>query len=175
VAEAPRPPVHQVDLALDQVRPGGGGGVLEIGHEHLGAGIERIDDHLAVGGAGDLDAAIEQVARDRADPPVPFADRLRLGQEIRRLARIEAGLPGLAGRQQLAAAAIEPAMQLAQEGERVGGKRFLAARLRRRAHFGGPGEGGGVVHGELLWRGCPAAHKAPDRRPVNRRSADQVP
>jgi DNA-binding transcriptional LysR family regulator len=34
--------------------------VLEVGHEHLRAGVQRVDDHLALDRAGDLDAAVLQ-------------------------------------------------------------------------------------------------------------------
>ena len=70
------PAVLQVGLALDHVGEHRRGGVLEIGHEHLRAGIERVDDHLAVDRAGDLDPAVEEVGGDRRDLPVAFADRL---------------------------------------------------------------------------------------------------
>ena len=59
--DRPLPAVLEVDLALDDVRPGRRIGVLEVGHEHLRAGVERVDDHLAVDRAGDLDPAVEQV------------------------------------------------------------------------------------------------------------------
>src|SRR4029078_3780253 len=50
--------VAEVDLALDHVLPGRRIRVLEVGHEYVGAAIERVDHHLAVGGAGDLHAAV---------------------------------------------------------------------------------------------------------------------
>ena len=66
--EPPAPAVAQVDLALDQFVPGRRGGVLEVGHEHLGARIERVDDHLGVGRPGDLDPPVLQVGGDRRRP-----------------------------------------------------------------------------------------------------------
>ena len=51
--------VAQIELALKVVVPGGRIRILEIGHEDVGAGIQRVDDHLAVDRAGDLHAAIE--------------------------------------------------------------------------------------------------------------------
>ena len=92
----PRPAVPQIDLALDHVGPGRRVGVLEVGHEDLGAGIERVDDHLAVDRAGDLDAAVQEVGRDRRDLPVALAECSRLGQEIGQLAGVEALLALLA-------------------------------------------------------------------------------
>ena len=54
--------VVEVSLAVDDVAPGRRRGVLQIGHEDLGPGVEGVDDHLAVAGAGDLDPAIEEIA-----------------------------------------------------------------------------------------------------------------
>jgi hypothetical protein len=82
--------VAEVDLAFDEVVPGGRGGVLEVGHEDLGAGVERVDDHLAVDGAGDLDAAVEQVGGERRDGPFGVADGPGFGQEVGALAGVEA-------------------------------------------------------------------------------------
>ena len=72
-----------------QIVPGRRVGVLEIGHEDVGAGIERVDHHLAVDRAGDLDAAIEQILGQRRHRPVGVADALRLGREIGPPAAIE--------------------------------------------------------------------------------------
>ena len=55
-------------MAADHVLPGGGVGVLEVGHEPAGAGVQRVDDHLAVGGPGDLDPPVAQVRRGRGRP-----------------------------------------------------------------------------------------------------------
>ena len=103
VIEGDRPAhrITEIGLAFDQVVPGRRIGVLEIGHEDIGAAIQRIDHHLAVGRAGDLDAAVLKVARDRRHPPVAVADRLGLRQEI--------GLPS----------GIEPALDLGAAGEKT--------------------------------------------------------
>ena len=96
-AELAGPAVHQVDLALDHVGPGRRVGVLEVGHEHLGPAVQGVDDHLAVGRTGDLDAAVQQVGRDRRDLPVAVAHGLGLGQEVGALAGVEALLARLRG------------------------------------------------------------------------------
>src|SRR5207249_10614430 len=70
--------VAQVLLADQVVLPGGRVRVLEVGHEHVRAGIERVDYHLPVHGTGDLDAPLEQVGTDRRDGPVALADVARL-------------------------------------------------------------------------------------------------
>ena len=84
--------VAQVRLPAHHVVPGRRQRILAIRHEHLGAGIERVDDHLPIGGPGDLHTPIEQISRDRGDPPVAVADRAGLGQEVGQLAAIEPGL-----------------------------------------------------------------------------------
>ena len=132
-----RPAVLEVRLALDQVGEDRRGRVLEIGHEHFGAGIQRVDDHLAIDRAGDLDAAVEKIRRDRGDLPVALADRAGLGQEIGQFAGVEALLPLGAQRQQFEPARVEAAMQLGEEGERVGAEDFVMARSRRGAKLDG--------------------------------------
>ena len=119
------PPVLQVGLALDHVGENGRGRVLEIGHEDLGAGIERIDDHLAIDGAGDLDPAVEKVGRDLGDGPVAVADRFRLGQKIRQLAGVEVFLAPQPPHQQLQPPPIETPMKPGDERERLGAQNFV--------------------------------------------------
>ena len=74
--------IAQVDLPLDDVTPGGRIGIFEIGHEDIGAGVERVDDHLAVDGAGDFDAAVQKVGRDGGHLPVAIPDVRRGRLEI---------------------------------------------------------------------------------------------
>ena len=73
--------VGEIHLAFDAVLPGRRVRVLEVGHEHLGAGVERVDHHLPVDRAGDLDAAVLDLRRHGRDPPVALADALRLGRK----------------------------------------------------------------------------------------------
>jgi hypothetical protein len=47
--------VNEVDLALDHVAPRRRVRVLEVRHEDIGAGVERVDHHLPLGGARELD------------------------------------------------------------------------------------------------------------------------
>jgi hypothetical protein len=68
------PAVHEVDLSTDHVVPRGRVRILEIGHENTGAGIKRVEHHLAVGGAGDLDAAVLKIVGNGADFPFGGAD-----------------------------------------------------------------------------------------------------
>ena len=108
--------VDQVDVALDLVLPGRRVRVLEVGHEALGAAVQRVDDELAVGRAGDLGAAVLVVGPRRRDLPVAVADLGRLGQEPVRLAALFACL------QQLRTARAEPFLELADEGQRLVGE-----------------------------------------------------
>src|ERR1700756_1793057 len=74
--------ITEVNLTFDQIVPGRRVGILEIGHEDIGAAIECVDYHLAVGRAGDLDTAVLNVAGDRCYSPVCLTDRLGLWQKI---------------------------------------------------------------------------------------------
>ena len=60
--------VGEVDLAVDHVGPGGRVRVLEVRHEPARARVERVDDHLARGRPGDLDAPVLQRRRAPARP-----------------------------------------------------------------------------------------------------------
>ena len=50
--------ISEIGLAFNQVLPGRRIGILEIGHEDIGAAVQRIDHHLAVGRPSNLDAAV---------------------------------------------------------------------------------------------------------------------
>ena len=80
--------IAQIDLSTNDVVPGGRQGVFAVSHEHARAGIERVDDHLALGRPGDLDAPIEKIARN---PGVchSLTNRSRLEQEIRKCAGVQ--------------------------------------------------------------------------------------
>ncbi len=92
--------VPQVDLPVEDIEPGRCGGILEIGHVHPGARVQRVDDHLAAHRAGDLGAAVEHFFRNFRDPPLGFADVGRGRVEIRQPAGIELRLAVPARRQQ---------------------------------------------------------------------------
>ena len=103
-------------------------GVLEVGHEHLRARVQRVDDHLAVDRAGDLDAAVQQVGGDRRDLQSPSRIVRGLGQEVGQLAGVEALLALGPRREQLLARAVEVALQVGQEGQRLGSQDFILAK-----------------------------------------------
>ena len=82
--------IAQVDLALrstlSQV------GVSESSKSAMNtlrAGVERVDDHLAVDRAGDLDAAILQVGGNRRDAPLGLANLARLRQKVGQRAGVD--------------------------------------------------------------------------------------
>ncbi len=127
--------VAKVDLALDHIVPGGGVRVLEIGHEHVGAGIERVDDHLAVGGPGDLDPPVEGIFRGGRDGPVALADLPGPGQEVAPLPRIEPRLDLEAAGEQFPPFGSETAFELGHEGKGIGRKHGLITRFRRAQDF----------------------------------------
>jgi len=122
------PAVFEIELTLDDVRPGRRVSVLEVRHEHLGTGVERVDDHLAVNRAGDLDATVEEVGGDRRDAPLAFANRSRLRQEIGQAASVEMFLALLASLEESEAGRVELAMQVGEEGERLLVQDFPIAR-----------------------------------------------
>ena len=82
------------------------------------AGIQRVDNHLAIGRPGDFDPSVLDVARDRRTLPVAFADLFRLGQEVEPFALIKPSLPLLPVLETLLAPRAEVALQLCDKGER---------------------------------------------------------
>ena len=117
-------------LPVDDVRPRRRVRVLEVGHEDARAGVERVDHHLPVDRAGDLDAALAQVRRRLGHAPVAVADLARLGQEVGQLAGASR-CPALGARgEQLAPPRAELALQQGDELERFGREDLGRARCR---------------------------------------------
>jgi hypothetical protein len=114
--------VGEIDLALDDVRPRRRQRVLEVGHEPARAGVQRVDDHLAVDRPGDLDAAVLQVGRCGGHAPVALADLPGAGQEVERLARGDARAALAARVEELAPARLEALVQPGEEGEGLVGE-----------------------------------------------------
>ncbi|MGX1116847.1 hypothetical protein RKD37_002210 [Streptomyces ambofaciens] len=134
----------QVELAEDHVLPGRRRGVLEVREPHLRARVERVDGHLAVGGAGDLDPAVVQRGRSGGHlPGVVRADRGGLREEVERGGAGDLGAAlGTAG-EELVTPGREPPVQLGHEGERRIGEDLLL-----------PGQGLGVDDGQRGRRWC---------------------
>ncbi len=121
--------VVQRDLALDHVRPVRSVGVLEIGEPHLGAGVERIDGHLRVGRAGDLDASVLQGDRGRRDPPVGLTHVAGLVEEVEGARLADRRTPVDPRLHQLVPPAPEHALQLGHERQRLRRQDLVLPRL----------------------------------------------
>ena len=119
--------VAEVPVSVDHVVPRRRVGVLEVGHEPVRTRVQRVDDHLAVGRAGDLDPALLERRRGGRDRPIGLADLERVGQEVEHLPRPQPGPAARAGLEQLAAAGAEPLLELGHELERVGGEDLVEA------------------------------------------------
>ncbi len=81
--------IAQIHLSIQHVGPARCAGILAIGHEHFGVGIQRIDDHLAIHRPGDLHAAIEQILRDFGHLPVAITNVLGCCREVGRCTGVE--------------------------------------------------------------------------------------
>ena len=114
--------IAQVHLAIDHVAPGGRGRILKIGHEDIGAGIERVDHHLAIDRAGNLDAAVLEIGRNGRDAPLTLANGGRFRQKIVEFPCAQRFCPGHARGQQSLPLGLEVARQCAQKLERFRGK-----------------------------------------------------
>src|SRR5206468_11793087 len=114
-----------VALALDDVLPLRRAGILVVGHEDPGAGVERVDHHLAVDGSGDLAAAVAEIGGRLGHSPLGVADVGRPGQEARQPARVELQLPFVPSLEEFAAPGIQLALQARDEVERPAGEDFL--------------------------------------------------
>ena len=77
------------DTLFERVFKGRRIGIFEVRHEHVGARIQRVDDHLAVDGPRDLDPAVAKVFRDRCDLPGSPAQLGSLLEKVRSPAGIE--------------------------------------------------------------------------------------
>ncbi len=97
--------VLQVDLPRDDVVPGRGVGVLEVGHEDLRPRVEGVDHHLAFDRPGDLDPPVSQGLGCFGNCPLAIADVGRLGEEVEAVPGVEAGLALGPCRQQVPPAA----------------------------------------------------------------------
>ena len=77
----------------------------------FGARVQRVDHHLPVDRAGDLDASVLDLRRHGLDAPVALADALRLGQEVGQLAVAQPLRSRLPRGEQLAPPRAELALQ----------------------------------------------------------------
>ena len=120
--------VDQIDLAVDHVLPRWRVGVLEVGHVHVGARVEGVDQHLAIGRAGQLNPAPLQVGvRYWGDFPVAVAGLAGLGQEVGQLARLQPYLAFTASFEQGLASRVELALEPRDELECSWGQHVVEA------------------------------------------------
>ena len=113
--------IVQVHLAVDHVVPGRGRGVLKVGHVGPDVGVEGVDDHLAVRGAGDLDAAVAETrSRGRTLPCGVLTDVLGLGEEVGENSLVQLSLANLAALKELLARLVEGAVQKSDKGKSLG-------------------------------------------------------
>ena len=157
--------IDQRRLAGDHVGPGGREGVLEIGHEHLGAAVECVDGHLWLGWSGDLHAPVVQVSRRRCDGPIRLADARGLRQEVEPVARGQPGGPSRPAPRGFLPARLEFAGQRTQELER---------RWRQHTLITGRGSGRQADIRHRL-RSCPTSAYEVRRSRVRRRTLPPAP
>ncbi len=148
--------VVQIRLALDQIVPGRRVRVLEIGHVNAGAAIQCVDHHFAVDRAGDLGAAVLDVARDWGHPPIGVADRLGLGREVGLPAGVEPVLDVGPAIEQSAALGPKFPFEPGDKGNCLRGQKPLVGRQHRAANndavrqTNGPRQIGGFGHRRYL-------------------------
>ena len=146
--------VQEVDLAADDGVPRGRVRVLLVGQPDLRAGVERVDRHLLVRGAGHLDAAVLEAGRGRGDlPRVVLADRARLLEEVELLTRVQAGLAVGARGEALLARPGEGAVQRDDELQCLRGEDLLRALGQRGRDLEALGQLDGRVSHVLLLLG----------------------
>ena len=127
---------------------------LKISHVGPDIGVQGVDDHLAVGRARDLDAAVDEArGGGGALPCRVVADVLGLGQEVGEGALVQLGLADLAALEEGLAGWVEGALEQGEEGQGLRGQ-DLALRLLDRAEDGDALEDGLVAgHGVCLGGG----------------------
>src|SRR5205085_5177953 len=128
----------------------------EVGHERARARVERVDDHLPVDWAGDLDLALAEVRRGGRDVPVFLPG---LVEESRQLARVERFLAPNPLGEQAPALAVEARVECGDELERLGREDLARATFDRAEDR----DSGG--HGHAARITLPSAHGADSRRP----------
>jgi hypothetical protein len=119
--------VHQVRLAADEIGPCRRRRILEVRHEDVRAGVQRVDDHLAVDRTGDFDTPVLEIGGDRADGPVAAAYGSGLGEKVGAGAVVEARLRLAAALEQLVDARPETPRELFDECDGSRGQNAVRA------------------------------------------------
>ncbi len=107
---------------MEEIGPGWRGGVLEIGHEHPGPGVEGVDHHLGVDRTGYLHPAVGQVVGDRVDQPIRIPDLAGLDEEVGALPFVDATLTLPAIGEDLFPLSSEFLLQVGEKRDRLGGE-----------------------------------------------------
>jgi len=122
-----------IGLALEQVVERRGGCIFEIGHEHIGTAVERLNHEVTGNRAGDLGSTVGEVGGSTRDRPAARADVGGVGAELGTKAVIDASLALDASLEKPAASRLEHRVQGAEEceclvGEQRGGQRVCSRR-----------------------------------------------
>ncbi len=158
--------VVEVDLAAEDVVPVRGVGVLEVGEPHLGARCQRVDRHLALGGAGDLHPTVGEVGRGGRDAPLPRPHVGGLRKEVEGAGRGDLGPPVAAPGKELVAPRTEPALQVGEEGQCVRRQDLLAALDAAASHLDGAHSAHLAMRSIAVIHAGPMTSAATDPRPV---------
>ena len=126
--QLPADRVVQVELAADDVFPGGSGGILQIGHPHRGGRIDRIDGHLARRRSGDLAIPRAEPRRRRRHGPVGFPDERGISPEVELGALGNVPVSSVPGAEQFGPPTGEGRVQRGHEIQRGGREDFVEPR-----------------------------------------------
>jgi hypothetical protein len=89
---------------------------FEVGHVRPHIRVQRVDNHLAIGRAGNLNAPVDQAGRGWcALPCLVLADMLGLRQEVEQVALVELGLSDHASLEESLPALVECAVEQGEE------------------------------------------------------------
>lgn len=101
----------------------GGEHTFKVGHVGPDIRVQGVDDHLAVGRTGDLNATVDQPgSRRRTLPRVILTDVLGLGQEVEQVALVNLGLTIHPTLEEGLASRVKGPVQDGQEGTRILGE-----------------------------------------------------
>ena len=119
VADGPVHGIAQVDLTINDFAPVRRQRILKVRHKDFDVGIQRVNDHLALDGAGDFNTAILQISRDTANSPVAISNGSSFRNKIRKLPVVNSLLLLQTRGQQLIARRRKAAHQFRQKFYRL--------------------------------------------------------
>ena len=139
VLDRARDGVDEVHLPLDHVAPGRRVRVLEVRHEDVRARVERVDDHLPLGRARQLDPPLLEILRGGRDRPRLIADAAGLGEEVEAAPGVEGRLALGPAPEQRRARRPQLSLEAGHEVERGGGQDLGEPSLDRALELDAPG------------------------------------